>query len=443
MSGTVKKDPAGRTIRCRTQWVLLGAMALPLALSTGCKKEAAPETEVTVQAAHPEQGPIADQITADAVLAPLAQAAIEPKISAPVKKFYVQRGARVKTGQLLATLENNDLTAAALDNKGAYMAAKAAYATVTKAQVPEDTLKAESDMAEAKANLDLNESIVKSRKQLFQEGAIPGRDLDTAQAALVQAQAAHDAAKAHLDAVRSVSRAAALEQAQGQLTSAEGKYQGAEADVNYSEIRSPIDGVVTERPLFAGETAAAGTPLITVMETSSLIAKTHIGQSLAQQMKVGGVAQLQVPGIAEPVEGKVSLISPALDSGSTTVEVWITVNNRAGTLRVGTPVKVAITGETVAEAWKIPNSALLTAEDGSKSVMIVGSDGAAHRKPVALGITDGKQVQVLSGLAPSDLVITGGAYGLDDGTKVKMAPAGDDAGAPTPGEGGAKGGGSN
>ena len=91
--------------------------------------------------------------------------------------------------------------------------------------------------------------------------------------------------------MRSVSREAALKAAQGQLTSAEGKYKGAEAAVNYSEIRSPIDGVVTDRPLFAGETAAAGAPLITVMETSTLLAKTHIAQSLAQQMKVGDEAR--------------------------------------------------------------------------------------------------------------------------------------------------------
>src|ERR1035441_6971356 len=164
-------------------WILAAAVALPLALLSGCKKEAAPEPQVTVQAEHPEQGPIAEHITADAVLAPLAQAAIAPKISAPVRKFYVQRGARVKAGELLATLENNDLAAAAMDNKGSYVAAQAAFDTATKAQVPEDTLKAESDLAEAKANLDLNLSIVKSRKQLFAEGAIPGRDLDTAQAA--------------------------------------------------------------------------------------------------------------------------------------------------------------------------------------------------------------------------------------------------------------------
>jgi multidrug efflux pump subunit AcrA (membrane-fusion protein) len=408
--------------------LLLGALLLPLAFSPGCKKEAPPETQVTVQAEHPEQGEIAEHITADAILAPLAQAAIEPKISAPVRKFYVERGSRVKAGELLATLENNDLAAAAMDNKGSYVAAQAAYDTATKAQVPEDTLKAESDLAQAKANLDLNLSIVKSRKQLFAEGAIPGRDLDTANAALVQAQAAYDWAAKHLESVHSVSREAALKSAQGQLTSAEGKYKGAAAQVDYSEIKSPIDGVVTDRPLFAGETAAAGAPLITVMDTSTLIAKTHIAQSLAQQIKVGDEASVSVPGITDPVSAKVSLISPALDPGSTTVEVWLKIDNRAGRLKVGTPVKVSITGRTVVKAWKVPAASILTAQDGAKSVMVVGDDGTAHRKPVTLGIADSEDVQILTGLAPNDLVITGGAYGLDEGTKVKVGPADDSAG---------------
>jgi multidrug efflux pump subunit AcrA (membrane-fusion protein) len=421
----------------KAHWILLGVLLLPLAWLPGCKKEAPPETEVTVQAAHPVQGEIAEHIVADAVLAPLAQAAIAPKISAPVRRFYVQRGARVREGQLLATLENNDLAAAALDNKGSYMAAEAAYATATRAQVPEDTQKAESDVAQAKANLKLNLSIVKGRKQLFAEGAIPGRDLDTAQAALVAAQAAYDAATRHLESVRKVSREAALKSAQGQLTSAEGKYKGAAAQVNYSEIRSPINGVVTDRPLFAGETAAAGAPLVTVMDTSSLLAKTHLAQSLAQRMKVGDDAMVRVPGVAEAVSAKVALISPALDPGSTTIEVWLKIDNKAGTLKVGTPVKVSITGRSDANARKIPAKSILTAQDGSKSVMVVGADGAAHRKPVTLGLEDAEEVQITGGLAPGDLVITGGAYGLDDGAKVKVGPATDDE--PKPGKSGENG----
>jgi RND family efflux transporter MFP subunit len=206
--------------------------------------------------------------------------------------------------------------------------------------------------------------------------------------------------------------------------------------VSYSEIRSPINGVVTDRPLFAGETAAAGTAVITVMDTSSLLAKTHLGQSLAQRLRVGQDASVQVPGMADPVAAKISLISPALDPGSTTVEVWLKIANKSGALKVGTPVEVSITGRTEAKAWKVPASAILTAQDGSKSVMVAGTDGVAHRKPVTQGITDAEDVQITGGLAPSDLVITGGAYGLEDGVKVKVgAAAADDE---KPGTGGGK-----
>lgn len=400
----------------------LALLALPLALA-GCGKEEAPETQVTVQAEHPETGSIVEHVTADAILEPMAQAAIAPRFSAPVKKFFVRRGSRVKAGELLATLDNADLKAAALDSQGSYEAAQAAYDTATKAQVPQDTLTAESDVATAKANLDLDRDIVNSRTQLFAEGAIPGRDLDTAKAQLVQAQAAYDAAAKRLESLRSVSRAAALKAAQGQLTSAQGKYEGAEAQVNFSEIRSPIDGVVTDRPLYAGETAPAGTALITVMDTSALIAKTHIAQSMAQQLKLGGEAEAAVPGIDDPIPAKVSMIGPALDPGSTTVEVWLKIGNKGGKLKVGTPVKLSIAGRSVAQAMKIPVSAVLTADSGSTSVMVVGSDGTAQPKPVKLGIADGEDVQVLSGVTSADMVITVGSYGLDPGTKVKVGPA--------------------
>lgn len=441
MNETIRIDSLFRT---RSQYRVGSVRAISAAilsaalLSVGCKKEETPSPEITVQAEHPEQGAISDHITADAILAPLAQAAIVPKISAPVKKFYVQRGAKVKEGELLAVLENADLIGAAQDNKGSYEAAQAAYATATKAQVPEDAQKAELDYAQAKANLDLNTSIVSSRKQLFAEGAIPGRDLDTAQAALVQAQAAFDAAAKHLESMKNVSHEAALKSALGQLTSAEGKYKGAAAQVNFSEIRSPINGVVTDRSLYAGEMPAAGAPVITVMDTTSLLAKAHIAQSLAQQMKIGDAATLIVPGIKDPVDAKVTLISPALDPGSTTLEIWLKADNKNSTLKVGTPVKVSITSHTVENALKVPASSILTAQDGTKSVMVIGTDSTAHKKPVEVGIQDGDDVQITKGLTTADTVITSGSYGLDDGAKVKVGKADDDDAKPPAGKGGDK-----
>jgi HlyD family secretion protein len=418
---------------------LLGALLLcgTCLIVTACSKsaETAP-TEVYVQAVHPVRGSISEQISADATLAPLAQAAISPKVTAPVKKFYVQRGSHVKAGQLLATLENGDLEAAALDNKGAYTAAQGTYDIATGATVPEDAAKAELDLTQARANLDLAQSIVNSRSQLFAQGAIPGRDLDTAQAALVQAKAAYEIAKQHLEAVQKISRKAALESAQGQLTSAKGKYMGAEAQLSYTEIRSPISGVVTDRPLFAGETAAAGAPVITVMDTSALLAKLHLAQTQAQQLSIGASATIIVPGVPDPVPAKVSLISPALDPGSTTVEVWLRIENPRGTFKAGTPVHATITGRTASNAFLIPAEAVQTAPDGvSKSVTIITPEGKAAKRPVTLGIQTAASVQVLNGLSPADTVITTGAYGLDEGTKVKIgtAPAEGDDSAKKPG----------
>ena len=410
-------------------WLVLLLLAL---IPAGCKtKEAeAPTPEVYVQAAHPEQGSIAEQVVADATLAPVAQAAISPKVTAPVKKFYVQRGSRVKEGELMATLENSDLSAAALDNQGSYAAAQAAFDTATKATVPEDLTKAKLDLAQAKANLELDQSIVNARTQLFAQGAIPGRDLDTAKATLVQSQAAYDLAQQHLDSVQAVSNKAALDTAKGNLESAKGKYLGAAAELSYTEIRSPISGVVTDRALFAGETAAAGTPVITVMDTSALIAKLHIAQAQAQQLSIGAPATLTVPGVADPVAAKVALISPTLDPGSTTVEVWLRVENAKGLLKVGTPVHASIAGRAISNALTIPNSAVQTDPDGtSKFVMAIAPDSTAHKKAVTLGIQSADDVQVLSGLTTSDMVITTGAYGLDEGTKVKI---GSDPGATAP-----------
>ncbi len=416
----VTQKQATRTSLIAT--VLLAAALLP---QSGCKKkeEEAPEVAVAVQAQHPMRGAISEEVNADAVLAPLAQAAMASRISSPIRAEYVQRGAHVRKGQLLVTLEDRDLQGSALDSRGAVASAEAAYATATRATIPEAVQKAELDVAQAKSSRDVAARTSDERKRLFQQGALSGRDADTAYAAAVQAQVAYDVAVKHAESVRGVTQNSDAKAAQGQLSSAKGRNLSAEAQVSYANLRSPIDGVVTERPLFPGEMANAGTTVLTVMDTSSLLAKLHIAQASAQKLKLNGHAEIHVAGVDDPVDATVSFISPALDPGSTTVEVWLKLANAKGSFKVGTPVHAEMQGVTVEDALQIPAGALLPATDGGTSVMVIDADGKAKKRTVKVGIRTPEKVQITSGLAETDNVITDGGYGLDDGTKVTVGAA--------------------
>ena len=425
-----------RPLNCLSKFVY--ALAAAACLLSGCKKEEPVEaSEVTVQAEKAVVKPLTESVSAESVLTPQAQAAIVPKIAAPVKAFLVQRGAHVVKGQLLATLEHADLDAAVRDSHGALKQADATYATTTKAAVVEDLQKARLDLALAKANLEVAQNVFNARESLLKDGAIPRRDFETAQAGLVQAKAAYDIAEQHLNSLNSVSQTATIQNAEGARESAQGKYEAAQAAFSYSEIRSPIDGVVTDRPLFSGEMANPGQPIVTVMDVSTLIAKIHLSPEKAAALKLGDDAAVTVPGEDAPVKGKLTLISPALDTGSTTLEVWVAIPNKEGKLKVGTSVQVAVSSQTIPHALCIPNEALIATKAGDPAVMVIGKDGVANQKTVKTGISDGHDSQILSGLAAGDQVVTKGAYGMDDGTKVKIAAAdASEDGKPSPDKGG-------
>src|SRR5215470_560588 len=252
---------------------------------SGTAKELEPV--VPVQLAPVEKATLEQKVTADAVLFPIAQSAIVPKISAPVQKFLVNRGTHVRAGQLLAILENRDLAASAEENKGAYDQAQAAYAQTTAADLPQELVKARLDVEAAQRQLDAAQKVYDSRKDLFTQGAMPRKELDQAGVDLTNARNQYELAQKHFEALNAVGKQQTLKSAKGQLESAQGKYEGATAQLSYSEIRSPINGVVTDRPLYAGEMAAAGTPLLTVMDTSQVTARAHIPQQLAAMLQVG------------------------------------------------------------------------------------------------------------------------------------------------------------
>jgi multidrug efflux pump subunit AcrA (membrane-fusion protein) len=393
---------------------------LALIVAAGCAKKEEPEAEpvIPVQVVTVRTEPIRRIVDGDAVLYPQNQASVVPKISAPVRAIYVNRGDHVHEGQLLAVLENKDLSAAAQESKGQFEQAEANYRGTASASVPEEVVKAESDVQADKEAADAARKVWESRQKLFEQGAFARKLVDDAQVAYVQARSQLEAAQEHLRALQSVGKQEQIKGAEAQVATAKAHYEGAAAQLGYSEVRTPIAGVIADRSIYPGEMAAAGSPLATVMDISHVVARANIPQAQAGYVKVGAPATIRAGGTAE-AQGKVTVVSPAVDPNSTTVQVWVQAANPGDRLKPGFTVHVSILAETIQGAIVVPAVALLPGESGGSKVVVVSSDSVAHLRPVEVGVRDGDRVQILEGVKPGEQVVTQGGLGLEDGAKVR------------------------
>ena len=406
------------SIRHRALFLLLPLCTSLAACSKTEPKEAEPVVPVTV--VEVQKGNLEHVITADGILYPINQASVMPKISAPVSQFLVNRGDHVRRDQLLATLENRDLTAAAVENKGLYDQAEANYRNTTGASLPEEMTKSKFDEQAAQQAMEAAQKLFESRKKLHEDGALAQRLVDEAQVAYVQARSLYETARKHLQDLEEIGHKEQLKSAASQLEAAKGHYQSAQAQLAYSEIRSPIDGIVADRPLYAGEMASAGTPLLTIVNISRIVGRAHFPVQLAAQLRVGASAQITLGDGSRDTKGKVTVVSPATDPGSTTLQVWVEAPNPSESLKPGSSVRVSIAAQTLRDVVTIPVEALLPSSAGNSSVIVVGPDLVAHERKVQTGIRQEKLVQVLSGLSPGEKVVTEGGLGLQDDTKVRI-----------------------
>ncbi|MBI3491112.1 MAG: efflux RND transporter periplasmic adaptor subunit, partial [Acidobacteria bacterium] len=269
--------------------------------------------------------------------------------------------------------------------------------------------------------------LLDSRQQLFTDGALARKQVDEAQVAYTQARGQFETAQQHLQALQSVAKEELIKTAAAQVDAAKGHYENAQAQVDYSEIRSPISGVITDRPVYPGEMVNSGSPLVTVMDVSKVVARVNLGQDQAKNIKVGADATLTPTDGGELVPGKVTIVSPATDANSTTIQVWVQADNADGHMRAGESVHVSIVAATVDGATLIPTAAVLPNDEGETIVLIVDDKNIAHEKVVQVGLREPEMVQIIAGVDVGQRVISQGGLGLEDKSKVRIMKPGEKA----------------
>jgi RND family efflux transporter MFP subunit len=261
-----------------------------------------------------------------------------------------------------------------------------------------------------------------NRLSLLHQGAIAQKLVDDAKVALVQAQSQYQTAARHLESLNTVARLEQIKSAQAQVDAARAHFASTEAQLSYTELRSPIDGIVSDRPAYVGDIVSSGSPAITILDISAIVARANIPVKEIGHLKAGNSAAIVGPD--GDIPGKVIVVSPAVDPSSTTVEVWVRVPNPDQELKPGSTAQVKIQAETEKNAVVAPVAALLSSEEGDDIVKIVAADSVVHDQKVEVGIRQADKVQILKGVQPGQEVVIEGGLGLEDKSKVRVEKAG-------------------
>ena len=367
---------------------------------------------------------------------------IHAKIAGYVREIAVDIGDTIHKGQVLAELSVPELEAE-LQQKQAL----AAQARVQKAQAESAVDVARAAVASAEARVVQVQAAIRRTEadvarwqseaqrieQLVRERAITSTLLDETRSKLEAAQAARDEARAQ---VRSAEAALAqaqaeLEKARADVNAATARIDVADADtrqteamLGYTRIEAPYDGVVTQRHVDTGHLTAPGTagePILVVARTDRVTIAVGVPETDAPLVDPGDRAEIRLQALAgRTFEGTVTRTSWSLDPTTRTLRAEVDLENPDGVLRPGFYAYATIIAEERADVLTVPASAIV--RDGGKAFCVAVVDGKARRCEVHLGLSDGKAVEVLSGLDGGEVVVAANAALLAEGQPVQAAP---------------------
>ena len=329
-------------------------------------------------------------VTISGTLAAEEQVTLSLKVTGRLDQLLVDLGSPVSKGQVLARLTPTDFELRLRQSEAALQQARARLGLDPMGL--DDTIDVARTSLVRQAQATLSEARrQRERIATFVDRGISARaDLETADAQLEIADSRLEDA---MEEVRN--RQALLAQRRSELAIAR-------QQLDDTVLRSPIDGVISERLAFAGEYRAAGTPILTVVRQHPLRLQLSVPERVAGAVRVGQAVRVTVEGDTGAHEGVISRLSPSIAEGTRTLAVEAEVPNRNGTLRPGTFAKADIVTSS-APSLVVPASAIVVFAGVEK--ILVMKDGKALEQRVRTGLRLGDRVELLEGATEGDMVI--------------------------------------
>ena len=415
-------------------------------LLAGCENSA-PTTDISTSARSDlpviivKRQDIINEYSVPAVVNALPDRAVKvtTSIAGKIDHVLVVPGQIVSKGSLVAQLDKRMLTAQ-LDQANAAIQAAAAQVQQAKGTVAaakanaQQSLatsdshraavkQAELNLAQAQENLQRQEKLFTAEVSAKKDEILARNQVEVARSQITAAEAQVHAGSGAENAAR-----AQIAVAEGQLASAMAQLHSARAsreqimtNLSFTDVRSPIAGVVSARFLNSGDTADLNTPIAQIVNLSEVQVVATLPAGDSQKVRVGDAATIYgLAGSKLADHGIVTEISPVVDPKNNSVPVLIRCSNDGGLLKDGESVKASVVTAVDQGVVVIPRTALVPDPDAEGHFMVyVVKDNKANRTKVQLGTSRENEVEVTVGLQPGDQIIGSGAYGLPDGSAVK------------------------
>ena len=352
-----------------------------------------------------EKGDLAKSVVATGKVTPILKVEVKSKASGIVKNLLVDYGDRVKKGQLLVQLDKVEIEAQVEQSRAALQASEA---NLTSSQADYERAKVDAegpDVPLLKKQFDRN-------TEMARDGVVSAQALDDADRNYKMALNKQNVAKAQIAVLK-----AKIAQSQAEVARDKANLKQLEEQLSYTDITSPLDGVVLSRDVQLGDAVSSilvlgsgATLVMTLGDTSEVYVKGKVDESDIGKVYLGQPARIKVESFKDKTfYGKVTKISPmgVEKDNVTTFEVRVSINNPGGELKAEMTANAEIILEEHKNVLQIPEGAILYDKDKKASVEIPDSKAKDGKRKLAvnIGISNGAKTELLSGLKEGDQVV--------------------------------------
>ncbi len=352
-----------------------------------------------------EKGDLAKSVVATGKVEPITKVEVKSKASGIVKKLLVDAGDKVKKGQLLAQLDKQEIEAQVAQSRAALQAAEA------------NLKSSEADWQRAKVDAEapdvpMLKSNYERAVQMAKDGVVSQSALEDADKGYKMGINKQNVAKAQIVVLQ-----AKIAQSQAQIAQSRANLQQLDEQLSYTDVQSPIDGVVLSRDVEMGDAVSSilvlgssATLVMTLGDTREVYVKGKVDESDIGRVYLKQPARIKVESFKDKTfNGVVTKISPmgVEKDNVTTFEVRVSINNPGGELKAEMTANAEIILEEHKNVLQIPEGAILYDKDKKASVEVPDPKQKDGKRKLAvnIGISNGAKTEVLSGLKENDQVV--------------------------------------